>query len=242
MMWDKSANTLLLENAQSTNYVADTTGFKLSASGGLQVNTGSITAHSIVGGAMGSQAFTANGTFTTPLFVTTVYLFMVGGGGGAGGGNSGGSGGGGESGHFLSGYPFIVSAGNYSVTLGSGGSGSTNSGTAGTATMFHSLSVPGGDFGNGLAGGGSGAGSEGGASSGLGASIFGVNGIVHVDFKNEVGGAGGGSPWGTNGAGGLSGAGSNASGYGAGGGGGGYNSGGQYSGGNGSAGYCLVIW
>lgn len=42
MKWDKSAGKLLIADVESPDYVANTTGYKLSASGGLEINTGTI--------------------------------------------------------------------------------------------------------------------------------------------------------------------------------------------------------
>jgi len=45
--WDKSENVLLCANLQSPDYVYTTTGYKLSATGGFEINTGSFTNISI---------------------------------------------------------------------------------------------------------------------------------------------------------------------------------------------------
>ena len=42
MQWDKSAGKLLISNLQSTDYISTTTGYKLSGTSGLEINTGTI--------------------------------------------------------------------------------------------------------------------------------------------------------------------------------------------------------
>ncbi len=90
--------------------------------------------------------FTANGTFSVPSYVSTIWVSgCAGGGGGAGGGGTvgstgyvgGGGGGGGGAGESLLRSAYTVAAGDsLSITIGAagaGGAGGANTGTAGTA-------------------------------------------------------------------------------------------------------------
>lgn len=88
------------------------------------------------GGVAGSEVFTADGSFTAPAGITTVYLSMVGGGGGSGAMYGGGGGGG----AWCLMYPVTVSpASVYTIQVGLGGSGAgtgTGNGSPGEDTIF----------------------------------------------------------------------------------------------------------
>jgi hypothetical protein len=172
------------------------------------------------------QLFTADGTFTAPAGVTTVFLTMVGGGGGgqkAVAGAGGGSGGG-----FVKKPYTTVPTNNYTVTIGAAGTaGTVAAGGDGGNTVFDTLTVYGGAGGAGGVGGISGATAiektrpatgvgVNGLNTGCGGS--GIMGVGGLDVLNDVGG--------------------NGSGYGAGGA-GGENS---NNGGAGTAGAVLVEW
>lgn len=198
------------------------------------------------------QIFTSNGTWTQPAGVTLVWITACGGGGGGGGGYySGGTymGGGGGGANCVTKYPMAVS-GNNSVTVGSAGNGGAaglNNGGNGTASVFGTLSIAGGNGGANGSGGGGGQG--GGGAGGY------DNGTANIATGHE-GGSAGGSPGGSGGrlggggggAGGYmgyggyggneNGAGGNGAGYGSGGGGGGGNS----NAGNGTNGIVIVEW
>lgn len=201
----------------------------------------------IVQGAQ-AQVFTANGSFTAPSGVTTVYLTMIGGGGGGGGGdgNLARGGGGGGSGGWYTKRPFAVTPGNnYTVTIGAAGTAgghgtpaSPDSGTVGGGggtTSFDTVSVTGG------AGGKHGNSVDGSGPGGVGGT---PNGFTGLRSGTQDGGAGASSPFGTGGAGGLQ-SGSvvptSGSGYGQGGG-GGYDANPSVSGAVGAAGFVLVEW
>jgi len=196
-----------------------------------------------------SELFIANGTFTVPADVTTVYVTMVGAGGG--GGKSGNNGGGGAGGQCLINYPVTVTpGGSITVTVGVGGLGATYSpstivGGTGGNSSFGSLSVAGGPGANGLGGGAA----VGGSSTITSMDATGQTGATPARFTagngrtvsaGSNGGGGGASLYGNGGNGGSSSTnGTTGSGYGGGGGGSGS---GVYNAGNGSNGFVLVAW
>jgi len=157
------------------------------------------------------QLFTADGTFTAPAGVTTVYLTMVGAGGGGGGDNNSGGGGGGGGGESIINYPYTVTpASNYAVIAGTGGTAGTNSingGGAGTgeASSFDGTIIAAGGIGGqgnwsggdeGLGGAGAGGIDASGSTAANGTGIKGGNG---GNATANVGGAGGGSCFGKGG-------------------------------------------
>jgi len=216
------------------------------------------------------SVFTANGTFTVPSAVTTIWVSGCGGGGGGGGGGTstttsgGGGGGGGGAGQFALRASFAVAAGDsLSVTIGAAGAGAAT--TADTAATAGSNGTSGGNTvltnstaattlltltGGGGGGGGNGSGyAGGGGGAGYPAGGFGGDGSYM-----SYGGEGGSSPFGGGGCsprGAISGSagfpGQSADGFGAGGSGGGATYAatavvaGQ-AGGNGSPGYLIIEW
>lgn len=192
---------------------------------------------------VGTQVFTANGTFTAPAGVSKVYLSGCGAGGGGGGdtGSGGGSGGGG--GQCVSFYPYSVTAGNnYTVTINGGGAGGAGAGDGadGGTTVFDSLTLAGGKKGSGCAScGGSLTGGAGG-----GGSLNGAGGGVGGNFGTAGGNGGtGGAAGGGGGGGTLIGGGGNGNGANATANTGGGGSGGQtQGGGNGAAGIMAVTY
>lgn len=112
----------------------------------------------------GIQKFTANGTFTPPAGVTTVWVTAGGGGGGLGGGFPFGPGGpGGDGGGVFKKHVAVVPLTPYAVVIGAGGIGSgVGTGGSGGATTFGGalVSCPGGG------GGGAGSSDEGGPVQG----------------------------------------------------------------------------
>lgn len=213
----------------------------------------------------GIDVFTSSGTFTAPAGVNWVSLTILsgGGGGGAGGTTSGGGGGGGGGGGFVTGYLYPVTGGNtYTVTVGAAGIASTNGG----ASIFDTLSVPGGSKGADNSGGTGGTGGSApalvangsnGVATALGAGASEAFNLVKFSSGGNGGNGGGGSGGGGGGggasifgnggsgcqgaAGGNASNASNADGYGAGGG-GGCGSGGGTAGaaGTGSKGFVIV--
>jgi len=181
--------------------------------------------------------FTANGNWTCPDGVTTVWISGCGGGGGGGGGgglssNGAGGGGGGAAGRSVIREPIAVTPGTtYAITIGAGGAAgaSAASGTAGKSganggtTSFGSLLN--------LSGGGAGTGGDiasgaGGYSSAAGGGGGSDGGDAQGQYLGGDGGSGGGGPFGTSGGGGRAGQGGGrtaiaATGNGVGGGGGG---------------------
>lgn len=119
------------------------------------------------------HAFTSTSTFVPSQTVSCDYLIVAGGGGGAGG--SGAVGGAGGAGGFRTFTSQSISAGTYTVTVGSGGGGSAgnSNGTAGSTSTFNSSSSSGGGYGapqgsNGGSGGSGGSGGWTGTSAGAG--------------------------------------------------------------------------
>lgn len=188
----------------------------------------------------GTQRFTADGTFTVPPGVTTVYVSGSGGGGGGGAGagsnypRSGGGGGGGA-GRMAVKQPVSVTPGQQiPVVIGSAGSaglssaGNGGNGGNGGATSFGALLT--------LSGGSAGAGGVGSSSTAAGAGGAGGSpggqwgGDAQGNNTGGNGGNGGSGPFGVGGGGGRAGvstgpvqAGTPAFGYGTGGAGGGGN-------------------
>lgn len=206
----------------------------------------------------GVQRFVANGNFTVPAGVTTIYVSGCGGGGGGGGArpvssnNCGGAGGGGA-GQSAIRVPLAVVPGQViAITVGGSGVGGaiSNSGTAGGASSVGALlTLNGGQ-------GGSVSGAVGAASLGGNGGSGSPDGTAGSDASATIGtgagGAGGSTPFGGGGGGGKStssgsSAGSSGNGYGAGGGGAGgsTNSVGTSSGntgGHGAPGLIIIEW
>jgi hypothetical protein len=200
----------------------------------------------------GIQQFSANGTFTVPAGITTIYVTACAGGGGGAGGASSSScgGGGGGAGDFVFKSPYTVTPGaSISITIGAAGTaGPANSaGGAGGNTVIGSLvtltggtggfapgnsAIPG-------AGGGGNTGGQGGSivivSFGSSAS-FGTGGTGGACFLGLAGRGGSCTPAGT------AQSGSTGAGFGAGGGGGGSSSSGGAVGGAGRPGYVIIEW
>jgi len=190
--------------------------------------------------------FTSSGTFTAPPGVTTVYLTMCGGGGGGGGGTyNAGAGGGGASGNTIVNYPYtVIPGGEYTVTIGEGGSGGEGGFTAGEGevggnSVFDTLTVPGGDYGEGGGGGYYGGGGSNSKAT-LGISVEGDPG--NQGGADRIGGLGGNGILGSGGAGGDLSAGGTGSGYSGGGGGGASRGNFWYDGGAGAAGVCIIMY
>jgi hypothetical protein len=218
----------------------------------------------------GMQKFTANGNFTVPAGVTTIYVTAVAGGGGGGGGGAsiatanavGTGGGGGGSGAPLVWEAYTVTPGAvHAITIGDGGiagtgaSAGTNDATAGGNggdTIIGTLATLTGGSGGGagqlaslslVTGGAGGSGVPAGESSSFGGN---TGGFVFAGFS----GSGAGSPWGGGGKGrrassGASNLGLSAGYYGGGGGGGGTTvalSTAGAAGGSGTAGFALIEW
>jgi uncharacterized repeat protein (TIGR01451 family) len=112
-------------------------------------------------------------TFSPPAGVTNIEVLVVGGGGG-GAGSSGNAGrGGGGAGGLIHRSAFVVSSGNYTVTVGAGGSGGASSGQSGFSgnnSVFGTLTAIGGGGGGNL--------NVNGASGGSGGGV-GVNNLSH---------------------------------------------------------------
>lgn len=201
----------------------------------------------------GISVFTANGTFTVPNGVTTIYVTAVAGGGGGGaklasmGGAYGGGGGGG-----CIMWPLTVTPGQQlTITIGNGGLGGTSAGaiggSGGSTSIGALLTLTGGAGGSTSTGGAGGIGPKG--NGGWGQSSPGAN--VHGAF----GGGGGGSDSnyrpGASGGGvagpgasypGVGMHGSNAVGYGGGGSGVSATNATVYYGGNGAPGIAIIEW
>jgi len=164
------------------------------------------------------QVFTANGSFTTPVGVTRIFITGCAGGGGGAGGNNNNPGG--ASGKGVTSYPITVTAETeYDVTIGAGGASNND----GTDSVFEGLlTLKGGEHGiNGGAAGTS-------QPTEIGLSIA---GLLFAD-----GGSGGSGMFGGGGIGGAAAIGGAATGYGAGGGGGGDT----HVGGVGTIGFIIV--
>ncbi len=111
-----------------------------------------ITNAGILNGSGATQVFKADGTFTAPAGVTTVYLSMVGGGGsGASSSSTTGSEAGGGGGAGVINFPYTVIPGNdYDVVVGDGGLGVISGGDPGDPSSFDStVTVQGGEEGAG---------------------------------------------------------------------------------------------
>lgn len=209
----------------------------------------------------GVQRFTANGSFTVPPGVSTIYVSGCAGGGGGGGGGGttasvgSGCGGGGGAGQSIVRQSYTVTPGQViEITIGGGGSpgggggaGTHGSnGTAGGNTVIGALVT--------LTGGGAGGG--GGGSTGVpGAGAPGGTGYPSGSYGGDggaggVGGVGGTSPFGGGGGSGRSGSSTGVSGlsavdFGAGGGGGGgvwQLAGNGAGGGAGAPGLVIIEW
>jgi phage-related tail fiber protein len=120
------------------------------------------------------QFFTASGTFTVPIGVTSVYVTLSGAGGGGGGGNHNRPGSGGGFGQYVARFPIseLTSETVINVTVGCGGSGG-----AGVGGSSHSEDgTPGGSssFGSyaSVIGGGGGAGSWGVENQSMGGTTY----------------------------------------------------------------------
>lgn len=170
--------------------------FPVSTDGGINANV----ANRVGTGtpqAQGSQTFSGSGSFTVPLGVTSVDIFMVGGGGGGGGdpGSTyqGGGGGGGytktykaaATGYKDGGAIAVTATDVWTVTVGGGGTGSYNGGNGGTTSFvkggstYSAAGGLGGHLGNydGSSGGNlGGAGGSGGGNSGGAGGSDGVGG------------------------------------------------------------------
>jgi len=194
------------------------------------------------------QLFIADGNFTAPAGITTVYITMVGGGGGGGGSSSVGAGGGGG-GEAIIKYPYtVVPTSVYIVDVGAkglGGAGSgDNPGTAGASSAFDTgggnLTVSGGMGGlsSGQTGGAGGSANSMNGSGSTAGSFYSIGGGTGSDgLTTNYGGGGGGSVFGIGGAGGVDAVGVNATGFGAGGGGADES---NHAGGNGTQGFVLI--
>ena len=100
--------------------------------------------------AAGSQTFTSNGTFQTPLGYTSVNVCMIGGGGSGGCTDDRGAGGG-YAGQIKSFNQAVVPGGNYGVTVGVGGTavyGNYLVGHSGASSVFHGTTATGGTGGS----------------------------------------------------------------------------------------------
>jgi hypothetical protein len=186
--------------SSTSNSVAQT---PFTASGGTTVTSGGYRYHTFTG---------SNNFVITAQTIPTVDSLIIAGGAGGGGGSGGAGGGGGGAG----GLRYVstsVSAGTYSVTVGSGGNGNFGSGSGGNNSSFN------GTTGNGGGGGGTrgAAGAAGGCGGGSGAE----NGTRATGSQGGNGGAGSYDPrYNGGGGGGAGGNGADAPGGGNGGGGG----------------------
>ena len=127
--------------------------------------------------------FTSPGTFTVSSGSANVELMVIGGGGSGGGNPGSGANGGGGAGALYFNNSVPVSAGSYTVTIGSGGPGAKNKGDTGNASSFGpSFPAAGGGGGgmrgdsNGLPGGSGGGGGQGPPGSGSGGTASGAPG------------------------------------------------------------------
>ena len=127
--------------------------------------------------------FTSPGTFTVSSGSKNVELMVIGGGGSGGGNPGSGANGGGGAGALYFNNSVPVSAGSYTVTIGSGGPGAKNKGDTGNASSFGpSFPAAGGGGGgmrgdsNGLPGGSGGGGGQGPPGSGSGGTASGAPG------------------------------------------------------------------
>ena len=152
----------------------------------------------------GIERFTANGTFTVPSGVTTVWVSMAGGGGGGGGssegspgGNARGGAGGGGAQAYLAEPVTVTPGASYTITVGAGGAGGGNDtiGGSGEASSFGTLLTA-----NGGEGGGVNWSGVGGAPGGPGGSKGQLR-ITYTDTADcgdwDQGGQGGGSMFGS---------------------------------------------
>ena len=101
-------------------------GQKLTVAGTIESTVGGVkfpdgTTQATAAAPHGKQRFTANGTFTVPAGVTTVWVSMSGGGGGGGGGGSSVGGGGGGADAVLAESLTVTSGSAYTITVGAGG-------------------------------------------------------------------------------------------------------------------------
>ena len=149
--------------------------------------------------AQSSQTFTATGTWTCPVGVTSIQVEAWGAGGSGGGNNSNSDGGGGGGGGAYSSSTITVIPGvTYTVTVGTGAVGTSVNGTDGGDSWFNTtgtLLAKGGNggiagtFTSGAAGGNGGA-----AASGVGTTKFsGGNGGNGINSGTGMGGPGGSS-------------------------------------------------
>lgn len=129
--------------------------------------------------------------------MATIWALVVGGGAGGAGGN-GGSGGGGGGGEVVEDTSHAISAGSYSVTVGSGGSGGSagaNNGSNGNNSSFDTLTAHGGSFGgqgsSASSNGGSGTDGGGGGSSGVSSGGGGTGTNFNGGSGSGTGGGGG---------------------------------------------------
>jgi hypothetical protein len=212
------------------------------------------------------SVFTANGTFTVPSAVTTIWVSGWGGGGGGGGGNAlstsaqGGGGGGAYPGEIAIKNPIAVTPGEVlTITVGAGGAGGAGTSSlanAGNGTAGGSSIVSSGNTNLlALAGGSGGSGATaysttsvfGGSGYTMGLAVFSIaNSTTSPDGGGVVGfgGAGGGGAFGSGGSGNSGGGnGGNGTGNGTGGGGGGgISNSGSGNGGAGSPGLIIIEW
>jgi hypothetical protein len=160
---------------------------------------------------------TTSTSITFPPELTSTELLIVGG-GGAGGGDDGGGGGGGGAVGYSAAFP-VTGGQTVSLSIGAGGLGSTARGQSGSATVFGSLSAPGGGGGGqsnpdyeGISGGSGGGASQSYSGGGPG-SECGTTTLSGVTFQCSAGGGttSGGLFYGGSGGGGATGVGLTAS-------------------------------
>jgi len=192
------------------------------------------------------QILTANGTYTTPVGCTSIYVELVGGGGGGAVGsvttnNRGGGGGG--AGAYAAAYFSVTGNTSYTYAIGLGG-GSAAAGGNTTFTVGATTVTAGGGAVGGAVGGTStpGAGGAGGTATNGDINARGGSGgagtVISGTTLNAAGGQGGASFFGSGGAGGLAGAGNAGLPFGSGGGGSGNAAGAGGSGANG----VIRVW
>lgn len=140
------------------------------------------------------QVFTANGTYTPPVWSASADVYIVSGGGAGGGSNSDSNKGGGGGAGGASLFTNVTTSGSVAVTIGAGGAGGLSRGGNGTSSSFGAFSTTGGGGGggtgavNGANGGSGGGGSTPGGTGGTGVSGQGFAGGAATPF----GGGGGG--------------------------------------------------
>lgn len=190
-----------------------------------------------------NQVFYANGTFTAPSGISTIYLSGCAGGGGSAGSNFGvtAATGGGGSGAGVSKFPYNVTAGNnYTVTVGTGGSAGSSGGGAGgsgTNTTFNSTFILRFGAGSTVAAGGLGGSIASAATAGgIGVSASGIA------ASGSNGGAGGSSLFGNGGEGSASTGSAPTYGYCGGGGGAGSGDSASHGGAAGKDGILIIEW